>query len=159
MLDPNQFTKHIIRPALEAIDLYSKAAEELLLGTAIQESRLVYLKQIGGGPALGLFQMEPATHDDIWDNYLDYKDTLFDKVYVLACRQPVDPHDMIWNLYYAAAMCRIHYYRVPEALPEAGDYEGMAKYHKQYYNTPLGSTKLSESIEVFKDVMERKLVR
>ena len=80
MLDPNQFTKHIIRPALEAIDLYSKAAEELLLGTAIQESRLVYLKQIGGGPALGLFQMEPATELDLVKNYIWYRPELHAKM-------------------------------------------------------------------------------
>lgn len=139
MLNPSQFTEHIIRPALEAINLYSDAAVELLLGTAIQESRLTYLVQLGGGPALGLFQMEPATHEDIWENYLDYKDTLFDKVYALAGRQPVDPHDMIWNLHYAAAMCRIHYYRDKEPLPEAGDISRQAAYYKRVYNTAAGA--------------------
>lgn len=137
MLDPRQFTTHIIRPALEAIDLYSEAAAELLLGTAIQESRLTYLKQIGGGPALGLFQMEPATHDDIWAKFLEYRIELRDKVIGLVA--VFGPDEMIWNLYYAAAMCRIHYYRVPEALPEAGDISRQAEYWKAHYNTPLGA--------------------
>ena len=70
MLDADQFTRLIIRPALKIIGLDFRAAEELLLGTALQESRLTYLHQLGGGPALGLFQMEPGTHDDIWTNYL-----------------------------------------------------------------------------------------
>ena len=51
----------VIRPALRALDLWSPAAEDLVLGTAAQESGLAYLRQIGGGPALGLWQIEPAT--------------------------------------------------------------------------------------------------
>src|SRR5260221_162978 len=50
-----------------------QAPVELLLGTALQESGLTYRVQLGGGPARGLFQMEPNTHDDIWDNFLKYR--------------------------------------------------------------------------------------
>jgi hypothetical protein len=49
------------------------------------------------------------------------------------------PKFMIHNLHFAAAMCRIHYYRVPEALPEAGDISRQAEYWKAHYNTPLGA--------------------
>ncbi len=146
MLDPPQFTAHIIRPALEAIDLYSEAAEELLLGTAIQESRLTYLKQIGGGPALGLFQMEPATHDDLYVNFLAYKQELSAKVGQLIVT-PIPAAEMIWNLYYAAAMCRIHYYRVKEALPEVGDISRQAAYWKAHYNTIKGAGTEQEYLE------------
>lgn len=45
--------------------LHSMAAEQLLLGTAIQESHLKYRRQIGG-PALGYFQVGTNTQDDIW---------------------------------------------------------------------------------------------
>ncbi len=137
MLDPRQFTKHIIRPALKAIDLHSVAAEELLLGTAIQESRLTYLVQIGGGPALGVFQMEPATHDDIQGNYLAYRQDLTDKV--AASCGVYKSREMVWNLKYAAVMCRIHYYRVPAALPEAGNVSRQAEYWKKHYNTVAGA--------------------
>ena len=42
-------------------------------GTAAVESRMgTYLRQIGG-PALGIWQVEPATHLDCWDNWLDYR--------------------------------------------------------------------------------------
>ena len=147
MLDPAQFTKHIIRPALEAIDLYSEAAAELLLGTAIQESRLTYLKQIGGGPALGVFQMEPATEDDIWENFILYRGALDQKVLGLMVTKHALGDGLIWNLYYAAAMCRIHYYRVSEALPAAGDISRQAEYWKAHYNTPLGAGTEAEYIE------------
>ncbi len=139
MLDVGQFRKVIIRPALEAIDLHSEAAEELLLGTAMQESRLTYLKQLGDGPALGLFQMEPLTHDDIWDNFLVYRESLGLKVSRLSDDLLDNPEIMIWNLYYAAAMCRVHYFRVSAPLPDQGDIPAQAAYWKKYYNTPLGA--------------------
>ncbi len=43
------------------------------------------------------------------------------------------------NLFYAAAMCRIFYLRFSKPLPQAGDWHGMAKYWKRYYNTHLGA--------------------
>ena len=68
MLDIPQFRANIIRPVLLVIGGESRAAENLILGTALQESNLRYLRQLGDGPARGVYQMEPATHDDIWDN-------------------------------------------------------------------------------------------
>ena len=137
MLDIGQFTDHVIQPALETLGLYSKAAEQLLLGTALQESRLTYLRQVGGGPALGLFQMEPATHDDIWHNYLDYRPELASRVSILVS-VPI-AQSLTANMWYAAAMARVHYRRVPAPLPEEGDIEAMAAYWKQHYNSQLGA--------------------
>ncbi len=48
-------------------------------------------------------------------------------------------NELIGNMWYGAAMCRIHYLRVPDALPEAGDIPGMAAYWKEFYNTFEGS--------------------
>lgn len=60
----------IIRPTLVEMGHYSPAAEALLLGTAAHESHGGrYLSQIRG-PARGIYQMEPATHDDLWRHYL-----------------------------------------------------------------------------------------
>ena len=73
---PMEFRESVIKPTLEKMGLWSESAESLILGTAIQESRLKYRKQIGGGPALGLFQMEPFTHDSIRNDYLDYRKEL-----------------------------------------------------------------------------------
>ena len=138
MLDVRQFRELVIRPALKVIDLYSPAAEQLLLGTALQESRLQYLKQLGLGPALGPFQMEPFTHDDIWENFLAYKPELSKKIALLMVVSPDESDALPGNLYYAAAMCRVHYYRRPEALPAEDDIQAQAEYWKKHYNTPLG---------------------
>jgi len=148
MLHIQQFIDHVIVPALNAIGLNSQAAQELVLGTALQESNLYYLKQLGAGPAMGLFQMEPATHDDIWTHYLIYKPRLAGKVHTISAQQT--PEELIGNLWYAAAMCRIHYLRVKAPLPEAGDIDAQAAYWKKYYNTPLGAGMVEEYMENWK---------
>jgi len=41
------------------------------------------------------------------------------------------------NLMYGAVVCRLCYYRKPDALPEARDIQGQASFWKRHYNTPL----------------------
>ena len=137
----------VIKPALEKLGLWSIAAEELVLGTAIVESALIYLRQHGGGPALGIFQMEPATLHDCYDNYLDYRADLKAKVDGFLAAQPANPDgtpdkdaQLATNLAFATALCRIRYYRAPAAMPsDPNDVNGLAAYWKQYYNTPQGA--------------------
>lgn len=146
-----QLKAHVIVPTLIHIGLHSEAAVELVLGTAIQESHLEYLKQLGRGPAVGIYQMEPATHDDIWRNYLAYKPDLAEKVRALELPGfAPGAAEMCGNLYYATAMCRVHYLRVPKKLPPTGDINAMALYWKQYYNTPLGKGTVTEYIHNWK---------
>lgn len=151
MINLPQFIEFVIQPTLAHLELGGRAAEELLLGTAIQESRVHYLHQVGGGPAQGVFQMEPATHADIWQNYLAYKPDLAKKVNELSLLGPGDIPQMTGNMYYAAAMCRVHYRRVPKALPEAGDLEAQADYWKEFYNTFLGAGTVDEYIENYQE--------
>jgi hypothetical protein len=153
MIHVPHFVNYVITPVLKALDLDSIAARQLLLGTALQESNLQYLHQLGTGPAVGVFQMEPRTHDDIWENYLSYKPDLAKKVRGLGPRHstaemsPVAADEMHGNMYYAAAMCRAHYLRVPAALPAPGDLDGQAAYWKEHYNTFLGAGTEEEYIE------------
>lgn len=151
MIHLPQFIKHVIRPTLEHLDMGGRAAEELLVGTALQESRLTYLHQLGGGPARGVFQMEPATHNDIWQHYLSYKPDMVEKIRGLTLAAFPGPQEMEGNMYYAAAMCRVHYRRVPKALPAAGDLEAQADYWKEYYNTHLGAGTVEEYIENYQE--------
>ena len=156
MLDIRQFRDLVIVPALEIIELHSPAAEELVLGTHLQESKLRKLKQWPTGPAVGLPQMEPYTHTDLWTTYLNRKPDLARKARSLMLADSDEigfAQQMAGNLYYAAAMCRIRYYRVPEALPEAGDIRAQAKYWKRYYNTRLGKGTVTEYIKCWKKYM------
>lgn len=138
MLHPRQFRELVIRPVLDSMSMGGDAAEQLLLGTALVESNLEWLKQMGGGPALGIYQMEPATHDDIWRNYIGHNVKLRNAALQWAPEGTVDHDDMVGNLYYATAMARLQYRRRPEPLPAAGDFLGMAAYWKQHYNTYRG---------------------
>jgi len=159
-MDPNQLREHVISPVLTALGLRSEAAELLVLGTACQESNLRYLKQLGKGPAWGIYQMEPNTHDDIWGNWLRYNSELAEKVLGFNIPGLYDGHDykeMGGNLYYATAMCRIHYRRVKAPLPAADDLPGMARYWKQYYNTPKGKGTTGEFISNFRKYSGVKL--
>ena len=67
-----QMRSMVIRPSLKKLGLHSTSAEELVPGTVIIESGLTYLKQHGDGPALGLWQIEPPTHEDLYTNFLNY---------------------------------------------------------------------------------------
>lgn len=138
---PADFLYRVIRPALTAIDLDSPAAEQLLLGTALQESDLRNTVQMGGGPALGYFQMEPATHDDIWANFLGYRTELAGKVRRLAGITDGTPPATLLasHHHYAAAMTRVHYLRVKQPMPPPGDGAAMAAYWKDHYNTAGGA--------------------
>lgn len=144
MIDQKQL-RSLIDRTLREMELYSPAASNLLMGTAAQESRLgTYIRQLGSGPALGIFQMEPLTHDDIWLNYLAHRRELKRTISKYLSWRHFGAHSSLfaeeleWNLAYATAMARVHYLRVPERLPPSNDVEGLARYWKQHYNTPLG---------------------
>jgi len=137
-MDPTQLLKEIIRPVLQDLSMWSEPAERLLLGTACQESSCgQYVRQIGG-PALGIFQMEPATHDDIWDRFLAHHPDLSRKLNRWRAQygNGMGPGEMVGNNFYAAAMCRIHYLRVADSIPDYLD--GQAHYWKRFYNTVKG---------------------
>ncbi len=150
MTTAKQFLSTVIAPTLAQIGLDSKAAEELLLGTALQESELIHRRQIGGGPGLGYYQMEPATHDDIWDNYLKYHKALAAKIEALVAPSKDRLTALEMNDRYATAMARVLYLRAPAPLPPAGDIEAMAQYWKRYYNTPLGAGKPEQFVAKWK---------
>src|SRR3569832_707490 len=151
------FLDTVFRPALQEIGLWSAAAEELMRGTALVESGLVNRRQIGGGPARGLFQMEPATHDDIWNNFLKYRSKLAQAITALQSSPDADKYaELENNDKYACGMARASYLRAPGALPQSGDVSGMASYWKEHYNTLLGAGTVSTYVRKWSRVMGNK---
>lgn len=122
--DSAQF-RDLIERTLGAFDpkLASPIAVDLLMGTAAQESRLgSYLRQLGGGPAIGVFQMEPAT--------FRWLQTKYGGTYPYIKGR--DPDEMEWDLRLSILMARLRYWAVPRALPN-GDLQSLAEYwHKHY---------------------------
>jgi len=141
MIDPDHFRRHVIRPALADIGLDQPAAEALLLGTALVESGLMWLVQHDGGPARGLYQVEPATHADVYENYLDFapRAELKKRVTDLLAPRPRPLDQLVTNLAYATAIARLVYWRVKEPLPDPLDAYAMGAYWKRHYNTRLGA--------------------
>ena len=126
----------IIRPTLETLRMEGENAERLMLGTALAESGGGALRQRGGGPALGFWQMEPATHDDIWDNFLTHRPDMAHDVLDAALIDGRGAEALAFNLRYACALARVHYWRVPAPIPDT--VKAQAGYWKQHYNTPAG---------------------
>ena len=140
MFKVNQLRELIIKPTLIDLVMFTEEAMELLVFTCATESLGgTYLKQVKG-PALGIYQMEPETYNDIWQNYIKNKPSLslillsnFD-----AGRMPSEDR-LIYDIRFATAMARIHYERVAEKLPLASDKEAIFAYYKKYYNSNLGA--------------------
>jgi hypothetical protein len=153
MIHVQQFRELIIKPTLEHMGLYSRSAENLLVGTALVESRLEYLKQLRGGPALSVYQIEPTTHDDIWRSFLTFSPHLRDKTVELlshrATMREDKCSDLVGNLPYSTAIARLVYYRIPRALPESTDIPGLAQYWKKHYNTYLGKGDPLSFVEIY----------
>lgn len=153
MIEPKHLRDYVIRPVLREFsrvityDTIGGNAEQLLLGTAFQESACCrYLHQLGAGPACGPFQMEPMTHNDLWvrilnnPKYAKIRDVV--ESFVIDNKRVAD--QMHGNLYYAAAMCRIKYYADPAHIP--ADLMGQAATWKRVYNTHLGKGTAEEYI-------------
>jgi hypothetical protein len=137
-LDCVHLRLEVVRPTLQFLGAWTPAAENLLLGTAAHESAgFRYLAQVGG-PALGLYQIEPATHDDVWANFLAFRRELRAKCEMLAGEWPARTVQLATNLAYASAIARLVYLRAPDPLPQVDDVEGLARYWKRFYNTSAG---------------------
>jgi hypothetical protein len=138
-LNLSQLKALIVTPTLEQMalaiaPLSSAWAINQVTGTALVESNCTYLRQLPDGPALGLWQMEPATHDDCWANYLAYSFALGKVMQAIAGNASPSAGLMVTNLAYAAAMCRVKYWRSPRPAPAANDAAGCAQYHATVYN-------------------------
>lgn len=150
-IEPVEFLRGIVTPGL-LLFKQSRAATALVLGTAMHESHLKYTRQIGG-PALGYFQMEPATHLDIHQNFLVYNAQLNSAVRSLleySYKGVPNPEELVVNHEYAAAMCRAHYLRVKAPLPVL-DPLALAQYWKKYYNTALGKGTVEQALQHFEE--------
>ena len=164
MLNIDHLMELIWPPVMERLseaagrEVGGRDAQELLLGTAAQESGFHYLRQLGNGPALGLWQMEPRTHEDIWKSWLVAKGDLISAVLSLSVWEHVTDEnagkELAGNLYYALAMARVHYLRDPEPLPQAGDLLGQAKYWKRVWNTEMGSGTIEQYADSYRRIVK-----
>jgi len=124
-MNSQQLHNHLITPTLAKLGRGYNTPQSrlLLLGTIAIESDLgLYNRQIKG-PALGLFQMEPETHYDIWANCDALRSDVGTRI-----REMLPPSIQVnkktWHLglelspQYACAMARMKYAMARPALPD-----------------------------------------
>lgn len=152
--------KSLISKVLHQLGYHSDSAVELVFLTGLVESNFNYLTQLGSGPAKSFFQMEPFTCKDIVENYIKYRKPLRRVVAETAKTHPgwyqasMEELGLLleYNIAFAICMCRLHYRRVPSALPRMSDTLGFANYWKRWYNSELGAG----TIEKFLDAESRR---
>jgi hypothetical protein len=148
---PSQLLQYVIRPALGTLGLPGGvAAEMLVMGTAAQESGFEWLHQAGSGPALSMWQIEPATARDA---VLRASNQAFDRLAALRIPNDAVPvyesvvDQLPGNLYLGAAMCRLIYYLKPFELPTRNPHPvELAYFWKRWYNTPKGAGTAEEFV-------------
>lgn len=150
MMNSSQLRDLIIKPALSDLVMLSDNAIELMMFTcAVESLGGTYLKQLTG-PALGIYQMEPATYNDIWQNYIaNNSKLLLVLLSNFGCHNMSSEDRLVYDLRFATAMTRIHYARVPQALPLKDDIEAMWDYYKEHYNSSRGAAEKAQSIQKY----------
>lgn len=146
--------RKIIIETLERAGLYSPQAVELLMGTAAVESDMGQnWLQLGGGPGLGVFQVEPETMWDNFHNYLDYRPELKKRALDSAVILKQSEFALMTNIAFQVLMARVKYLRVKAPLPQVDDLGGQAAYWRQHYNAASGNDAIA--IEKFKKKYRR----
>ena len=142
--------REIIEWGLKEMDLYSEDAVDLVYKTGNAETGYRHLKQMGGGPAIGFWQVEPATLIDIMDNYVKYRPELEKRLKSLGFSRNGIETRVMANIALQAVFCRLKYKRDKYALPKSNDLKGQAKYWKRVYNTHLGKGTIEHFMEANK---------
>lgn len=157
-LDPRQLLELVVRPALSELNdgplyLSSGAAEQLVMGTAAQESKLRWIKQVGSGPALGLWQMEPVTFYDIRDRFAKTQPHFWNAFGASSIDLRPEALELAYNFKLAALCCRMKYAMSNMQLPAQDDIAGMAHMWKVVYNTHLGAGKEDHFIHSWETII------
>jgi len=133
--------KQLIIDVLEILEeggiKYSDEAVELVYETGNAETGYRDLEQIGGGPGISFWQIEIATLQDNWDNYIVFRKKLIEVLYRLGYIEKDPTFSALTNIAVAIAMCRIYYWRQPGSIPKT--MAGRADYWKKSYNTIQGA--------------------
>lgn len=147
-MNPEQLLELIITPTHKYMggNYQSDSADLLSLCTAAIESDCgYYIKQVNG-PALGIWQMEPDTHQDIWDN-CDILRSDFGQIIrnLGPIYSALADNDLVDAPKYACAMTRLKYSMDSNPLPKVTgnrkeDEANFYDYYKRVYNTELGKS-------------------
>ena len=147
-LDPN--IQHVIQISSYVADrmpgIDPVLTTNLLVGTALIESGGVHRRQLGGGPARGLWQMEPDTAMWLVTEYLQYNlGRAAHITQILSAGIPVfhrelfgavDRDRLMFDIEHndllACVLARLKYLTIAEDIPDT--LQSQSAYWKRYYN-------------------------
>ena len=139
--------REFIQESLRVVKLpVSEGALVLLQMIAAHESGgLMYVRQFGG-PALGLWQMEPVGYREV-QRYVQLRDEKFHRLIHKHIKRDFEwlAFDQVW----ACQCARIFLMAEPQGLPEKDDIEGMGAYAKRYWNTEQGAACVEDYVEAY----------
>jgi hypothetical protein len=155
MFNIDQFRENILAPALDALQIRSKELAELLVFTcAVESAGGTYVKQIQG-PALGIYQIEPNSFTDVWQNYAIRKPDVLNLLALnLGVHRVPEPREVITNLLLATAMCAL-FYQHRKVFPKQMDEDYLWDLYKKYYNTEKGAAQKEPSILAYRKFIGR----
>ncbi|MDE1463943.1 hypothetical protein [Spartinivicinus poritis] len=130
---------YVVQPTLKQLQIKHCLAENLLMGTAAQESGLGFYLRPKKHHSYGIYCITPIMHRNIWDKYLVQLPELASQVRGLASQHEFleNPHqELATNLSYATAIAWMVYQRVPN-FPTKGDPSNLGllgKCWRRYYH-------------------------
>ena len=142
-MNKEQLVNLVIIPTLKKIPKgYSTEAEMAIVMIIAHESlRGEYLKQMGNGPALGLINMEPDTHNCTWHNGDSIWDNALKMGIITQCdyvnKSHPKPERLNYDFMYNVFMARQRLFMKKEKLPST-ELE-MANYLKRHWNSIHGA--------------------
>lgn len=141
-INPKQFKSLVGRVIKEIPHGYSRETEICLLMCAAHESRLgTFLKQNKGGPALSPWQIEPKTHDTVWE----FGDSCRSNAKLLNIEWSVA--SLEYDLRYSIFIARQRLFMKSEPIPKT--LSEIACYLKEHWNTVHGKAKSIDYLEAY----------
>lgn len=143
MINPRLLLKHIIRPVLAGMEEFDPGISRspvdfFLLGTAVQETMLRTRAQYGNGPAKSLWQIEPATANDVFDRYIIKRPGLHHYISNLSTFNRAVMEEIEVNDFFACAVARCIYRYRPGWVDSPLSSWDLAVWWKNRYNTVAG---------------------
>lgn len=162
-MNAKHFRQLVVRPVLKKVAELTKnrvplsgEAEDILVMIPAHESNLgEFLAQIGGGPALGVFQIEPETARWVLEDYLvrPKNRALLDATCLFFCPGLTLEENLASNLPFQVALARMILWTKPEKLPkfaESREYlDALAQYAKTHWNTEGGAAKPEDYLRAY----------
>jgi hypothetical protein len=129
--------------------MYSKEMEELLVFTcAVESAGGTYVKQIQG-PAVGVFQIEPASLTDLWCNFIIRNPYIVNLLTLnFGVHRMPSPESLITDLRIAAAICALYYKRKKANLTSISP-DSLWDVYKPLYNTVKGKAEKEASLKAY----------